>query len=158
MGAGVIKSGDDGGRRKRRRSRRNAPMSEINVTPFVDVMLVLLIIFMVAAPLLTVGVPVNMPETAASALPTDSEEPLTVTIKGDGSLAIQNTDTAEGELIAKLTAIAAERESDRIFLRADGANAWERVAQVMGALNAAGFTNIGLVTDIGGPTFGAVGE
>lgn len=128
-------------------------MSEINVTPFVDVMLVLLIIFMVAAPLLTVGVPVELPETSANALPTDQEEPLTVTIKADGSLALQNTDTAEGELIAKLRAIAAERDSDRIFLRADGANAWNRVAQVMGALNAAGFSNIGLVTDIGGPVF-----
>ncbi len=153
MGAGVMKSGGDGGRRRRRRVTRSQPMSEINVTPFVDVMLVLLIIFMVAAPLLTVGVPVELPETAADALPSDSEEPLTVTIKADGSLAIQNTDTAEAELVAKLQAIAAERESDRIFLRADGANAWTRVAQVMGALNAAGFNNIGLVTDIGGPTF-----
>ena len=128
-------------------------MSEINVTPFVDVMLVLLIIFMVAAPLLTVGVEVNMPETAANALPTDQEEPLTVTIKADGSLAIQNTDTPQNELIAKLQAIAGERDSDRIFLRADGANDWNRVAEVMGALNAAGFSNIGLVTDIGGATF-----
>lgn len=152
MGAGVIKHGDDGGRRRRRRSSRNQPMSEINVTPFVDVMLVLLIIFMVAAPLLTVGVPVELPETAANALPTDDEEPLTVTIMADGALMIQNTETAEAELIGKLQAIATERASDRIFLRADGANDWNRVAQVMGALNAAGFNNIGLVTDIGGPT------
>ena len=153
MGAGVMKPGGDGGsRRKRRRARRTQPMSEINVTPFVDVMLVLLIIFMVAAPLLTVGVPVELPETAANALPTDEEEPLTVTIKADGTLAIQETDTAEAELIGKLQAIAAERESDRIFLRADGSNDWNRVAQVMGALNAAGFNNIGLVTDVGGPT------
>ena len=153
MGAGVMKSGGDGGRRRRRRVTRSQPMAEINVTPFVDVMLVLLIIFMVAAPLLTVGVPVELPETAADALPSDSEEPLTVTIKADGSLAIQNTNTAEAELVVKLQAIAAERESDRIFLRADGANAWTRVAQVMGSLNAAGVNNIGLVTDIGGPTF-----
>ena len=153
MGAGVMKSGGDGGsRRKRRRARRTQPMSEINVTPFVDVMLVLLIIFMVAAPLLTVGVPVELPETAANALPTDEEEPLTVTIKADGSLAIQETDTAEADLIGKLQAISAERDSDRIFLRADGSNDWNRVAQVMGALNAAGFSNIGLVTDVGGPT------
>ena len=154
MGAGVMKSsGGGGGRRRRRSATRTQPMSEINVTPFVDVMLVLLIIFMVAAPLLTVGVPVNMPETAASALPTDQEEPLTISIKADGSLAIQETDIADGDLIARLTAIAAERDSDRIFLRADGANDWDRVAKVMGALNAAGFSNIGLVTDIGGPTF-----
>ena len=153
MGAGVIKSDSGGGQRRRRRARRTQPMSEINVTPFVDVMLVLLIIFMVAAPLLTVGVPVQLPETSANALPTDQEEPLTVSIKADGSLALQNTETAEAELIPKLRAIAAERDSDRIFLRADGANDWNRVAQVMGALNAAGFSNIGLVTDIGGPVF-----
>ena len=153
MGAGVIKSDSGGGQRRRRRARRTQPMSEINVTPFVDVMLVLLIIFMVAAPLLTVGVPVQLPETSANALPTDQEEPLTVSIKADGSLALQNTETSEAELIPKLRAIAAERDSDRIFLRADGANDWNRVAQVMGALNAAGLSNIGLVTDIGGPVF-----
>ena len=153
MGAGVIKSGGGGGRRRRRNATRTVPMSEINVTPFVDVMLVLLIIFMVAAPLSVVGVDVNMPESAAGALASDQEEPLTVTIKADGTLAIQNTDTAQDELIGKLQAIATERDSNRIFLRADGANAWDRVAEVMGALNAAGFANIGLVTDIGGATF-----
>jgi len=154
MGAGVMKSGDDGGGRRRRRGgRRTQPMAEINVTPFVDVMLVLLIIFMVAAPLLTVGVPVQMPETAANALPSDEEEPLAVTILADGTLEIQNTPTGDAELIGRLQGIAAERTTDRIFLRADGANDWNRVAQVMGALNAAGFSNIGLVTDIGGPSF-----
>lgn len=151
MGAGVMKSGGDGGRRRRRRSSRNQPMSEINVTPFVDVMLVLLIIFMVAAPLLTVGIPVELPQTSANALPTDEEEPLTVTITADGRTLIQNTETARAELVAKLTAIAAERTSDRIFLRADGANAWNVVAEVMGDLNAGGFSNIGLVTDIAQP-------
>ncbi len=153
MGAGVMKSsGDGGGGGRRRRRGRSQPMAEINVTPFVDVMLVLLIIFMVAAPLLTVGVPVEMPETAANALPTDEEEPLTVTIEANGTLHIQNTQVAEGDLIGRLQAIATERDSDRIFLRADGANDWNRVAEIMGALNAAGFGNIGLVTDIGGPT------
>lgn len=151
MGAGVMKSGGDGGRRRRRRSSRNQPMAEINVTPFVDVMLVLLIIFMVAAPLLTVGIPVELPETSANALPTDEEEPLTVTITADGRTLIQNTETARTELVDKLTAIAAERTSDRIFLRADGANAWNVVAEVMGDLNAGGFSNIGLVTDIAQP-------
>jgi len=126
-------------------------MSEINVTPFVDVMLVLLIIFMVAAPLLTVGVPVELPKTAASALPSDEEEPLTVTITAEGVIMIQTTEVAPDALIGRLQAIAAERTSDRIFLRADGSNAWNRVAEVMGALNAGGFSNIGLVTDIGGP-------
>lgn len=127
-------------------------MSEINVTPFVDVMLVLLIIFMVAAPLLTVGVPVNLPKTAASALPGDNEEPLTVTITAEGVVQIQTTDTPRDQLVPKLRAIAAERETDRVFLRADGSVPYEVVMQVMGALNAGGFSNVGLVTDTGGPT------
>jgi len=152
MGAGVVKQAEAGGRRARRRGRRTMPMSEINVTPFVDVMLVLLIIFMVAAPLLTVGVPVQLPETAANALPTDEEEPLTVTLTAEGEVMIQQTVVAAADLIPRLQGIAAERDGDRIFLRADGANAWNDVAQIMGALNAAGFNNIGLVTDIGGPT------
>jgi biopolymer transport protein TolR len=152
MGAGVVKQAEGGGRRARRRGRRSMPMSEINVTPFVDVMLVLLIIFMVAAPLLTVGVPVELPETAANALPSDDEEPLTVTLTATGEIMIQETVVAASDLIPRLQGISAERDSDRIFLRADGVNEWNAVAQVMGALNAAGFNNIGLVTDIGGPT------
>jgi biopolymer transport protein TolR len=130
-------------------------MSEINVTPFVDVMLVLLIIFMVAAPLLTVGVPVELPRTAAQALPAEQEEPLTVTLTADGLILIQTTEVAEGELIPRLMAVASERRSDKVFLRADGAIPYARVAQVMGALNAGGFRNIGLVTDTDGPRFGA---
>ncbi len=153
MGAGVMKpDGGGGGRRASRRGRRSMPMSEINVTPFVDVMLVLLIIFMVAAPLSIVGVPVQLPETSANAMPSDDEEPLTVTLTSGGDVMIQETTVPRGDLIARLQGIAAERDGDRIFLRADGANAWNDVAQVMGALNAAGFNNIGLVTDIGGPT------
>ena len=157
MGAGVQKGAGPGpGEHRRRRSRgRFQPMAEINITPFVDVMLVLLIIFMVAAPLLTVGVPVQLPQTAADALPSPEEEPLTVTVTGDGRLMIQTTEVAEEELVPRLAAIAAERQSSRIYLRADGANAWARVAQVMGALNAGGFSDIGLVTDAGGPDMGA---
>jgi biopolymer transport protein TolR len=128
-------------------------MSEINVTPFVDVMLVLLIIFMVAAPLLTVGVPVELPKTAANALPTEEEEPLTITIELGGELSIQNTPVAANELIGRLRAIAAERSTDKVFLRADGAVSYAQVVQVMGALNNAGFSNIGLVTDTDGPSF-----
>lgn len=157
MAASVIKQGGGGGRRGRRRRGKSAAMSEINVTPFVDVMLVLLIIFMVAAPMLTVGVPVKLPETAATALPTEQEEPLTITIMADGRIAIQTTEIAEAELIPKLTAIATERTSNKVFLRADGSVPYERVAQVMGALNAGGFRDIGLVTDTDGPTFGAGG-
>ena len=153
MGAGVMKSGGGGRRRRRRSGGGTRPMAEINITPFVDVMLVLLIIFMVAAPLMTVGVPVDLPKTAADALPGDEEEPLTVTITAAGVVMIQETETAPDELVAKLQAIAAERTSDRIFLRADGANQWNAVAEIMGALNAGGFSNIGLVTDVGGPSF-----
>jgi len=153
MGAGVVQNGGgDGGRRRRRKSRRNAPMSEINVTPFVDVMMVLLIIFMVAAPLSVVGVPVELPETAATALPGDEEEPLTVTITDDGRVMIQETETDEATLVTRLQAIAAERESNKIFLRADGRNDWNRVATIMGLLNAGGFSDIGLVTDTVAPT------
>ena len=148
MGAGVIKK--QGG--KGRRRGRSQPMAEINVTPFVDVMLVLLIIFMVAAPLLTVGVPVELPKTAATALPAEQEEPLTVTVTAEGSVQIQTTDTPRDQLVSKLRAIASERASDRVFLRADGKVPYSEVMEVMGALNAGGFSNIGLVTDIGGPT------
>jgi biopolymer transport protein TolR len=129
-------------------------MSEINVTPFVDVMLVLLIIAMVAAPLMVVGVPVELPRTAAQALPADQEEPLTVTLTADGGIVVQTTEVAEAEFIPRLRAVAAERVSDRVFLRADGAIPYGRVAQVMGVLNAAGFRNIGLVTEAEGPRFG----
>lgn len=154
MGAGVMKSSGGGGSRRRRsgRGHRHQAMSEINVTPFVDVMLVLLIIFMVAAPLLTVGVPVELPETSAGALPAEQEEPLTITLTADGRMLIQTAETPRENLIAKLRAIASEREGDKVFIRADGAIPYEQVVQVMGALNAAGFNNIGLVTDIGGPT------
>ncbi|MCY4304329.1 MAG: protein TolR [Aestuariivita sp.] len=138
----------------RRRQRKNAKqMSEINVTPFVDVMMVLLIIFMVAAPLLTVGVPVSLPKTAASALPDAQEEPLTITITADGELQIQASVVDPEELIMRLRAIAVERVTDQVYLRADGSVPYEFVMQVMGALNAGGFSNIGLVTDGGGPRF-----
>ena len=149
MGAGVMKK--SGGGRRRRHRGQSAAMSEINVTPFVDVMLVLLIIFMVAAPMLTVGVPIELPDTAANAMPNEEEEPLTISITADGLIMLQSTEVSDAELIPKLVAIAAERTSDKVFLRADGALAYERVAQVMGALNAGGFNNIGLVTDAGGP-------
>jgi biopolymer transport protein TolR len=152
MGGGVAKKSGGGGRRGRRRGT-SAAMSEINVTPFVDVMLVLLIIFMVAAPMLTVGVPVELPDTAANALPTEPEEPLTITMTADGRLMIQTTEITPDDLIPKLSAIAAERTSDKVFLRADGAIPYSSVAQVMGALSRGGFNNIGLVTDADGPTF-----
>ena len=151
MGAEVVQNERTGNRRRRRRAR---PMSEINVTPFVDVMLVLLIIFMVAAPLQTVGVPVELPRTAAQALESGQEEPLTVTLTADGVTMIQTTEVADEEIVPRLRAVLSERASRRVFIRADGAIPYARVVQVMGALNAAGITDIGLVTDIGGPRLG----
>ncbi len=136
-----------GGGRRGGRRRASRPMSEINVTPFVDVMLVLLIIFMVAAPLLTVGVPLELPKTKANPLPTEQEEPLTVNIDADGITYVQKTAVPRDELLVKLRAIADQRESDKIFLRADSALDYGVVMQVMGDLNAGGFRSIGLVTD-----------
>ncbi len=157
--AGAVQGGGSGGgsgnvrraRRGRRRGKHRRLMAEINITPFVDVMLVLLIIFMVAAPLMTVGVPVELPKTAAGALPSVEEEPLTITLTADGRLVLQKTELAREELIPRLRAIAAERSDDRIFLRADGAVRYEDFAQILGALNAAGFSDIGLVTEGDGP-------
>lgn len=151
MGASVANSG--GTRRRGRRSKnRVKPMSEINVTPFVDVMLVLLIIFMVAAPLLTVGVEVELPETAADALPAVEEEPLTVHLTATGQVLIQTQEVAFDEVVAKLQAVAAERRSGTVYVRADGAVPYARFAQVMAALKAGGFSDVGLVTDPNGPT------
>jgi biopolymer transport protein TolR len=142
-----------GGRAGRGRHGRKRPMAEINVTPMVDVMLVLLIIFMVAAPLLTVGVPIELPKTAASALPSEQEEPLTIALTADGQILVQNQGVEPTELIPLLRAVSEERKSAKIFLRADGAIPYEGVMQVMGALNASGFRDIGLVTEQGGPRF-----
>ncbi|MFT4012338.1 MAG: ExbD/TolR family protein [Paracoccus sp. (in: a-proteobacteria)] len=150
MGGGVVRKD----RRGRGRARRQ-PMAEINVTPFVDVMLVLLIVFMVAAPLLTVGVPLELPKTAAQSVPAEQEEPLAVSVTPEGPIMIMNTEVPEDELITRLQAVAAERQSDKIYLRADGSIPYARIMQVMGALNAAGFNNIVLVTDTGGPRMNA---
>ena len=155
MAGGVLEKG--GGSRRRGRRSRAKPMSEINVTPFVDVMMVLLIIFMVAAPLQVVGVPIELPRTAAQSLPTEQETPLTVTLTADGAVTIQTTEVVDGEIVGRLQAILTERTSDRVFLRADAAVPYGRVAMVMGAMNAAGITNIGLVTDDGGPRLNGQG-
>lgn len=157
MGAGVAKSGGSGRRRGRRGGGGAQPMAEINITPFVDVMLVLLIIFMVAAPLMTVGVPLELPKTAAQSMPTEQEEPLTISLGADGSLAIQTTPVTDAELIPRLRAIMTERKGNKLFIRADSGVEYGRVAQVMGALQAAGYTSLGLVTDPDGPRFGASG-
>lgn len=151
MGAGPLGSGRKRGRGVR--FRRRARMSEINVTPFVDVMLVLLIVFMVAAPLLTVGVPVNLPKTAANPLPAEQREPVTVNIDETGRIFLQGAESEFNAFRERLAAIASERGvEDRVFVRADRAVDYGLVMRVMGELNALGFGNLGLVTDAGGST------
>jgi biopolymer transport protein TolR len=134
----------------RGRRRRGAAMSEINVTPFVDVMLVLLIVFMVTAPLLTVGVPVDLPKTRAPALGQD-KEPLSVTVAKDGKIYLQKEAVAEDALVPKLQAISQNGYDQRIFVRGDKTVDYGRVMVVMGLLASAGFTHIGLVTDVAKP-------
>ncbi len=128
------------------RRRRRAPMSEINVTPFDDVMLVLLIIFMITAPLLTVGVKVDLPQTAAPPISGD-DEPLTITIDKTGAIFLQETEVVLDELIPKLQAITERRAETRIFVRGDRDIAYGHVMEVMGAVNGAGFANVALVTE-----------
>ena len=133
---------------QRRNSRRRAPrgvMSEINVTPMVDVMLVLLIVFMVAAPLMTVGVPIQLPKTQAKQLDS-SVEPITVTVQADGALFLQETAIALDTLAPKLVAIAKNGYEEQIFVRADTNVPYGKVMEVMGLLNGAGYRKIGLVT------------
>jgi biopolymer transport protein TolR len=125
-------------------------MAEINVTPFVDVMLVLLIVFMVTAPLLTVGVPVDLPKTHAQALGQD-REPLSVSIRRDGRIYVQNTPVDEDQLVPKLTAISGNGYDQRIFVRGDKSVDYGRVMEIMAMISAAGFTHIGLVTDVAKP-------
>tara|TARA_R110000744_G_scaffold32293_1_gene75600 strand:- start:251 stop:712 length:462 start_codon:yes stop_codon:yes gene_type:complete len=137
-----------GGRRRQgnhRRGRKRQPMSEINVTPFVDVMLVLLIIFMVAAPLLTVGVPIDLPETQAGALSSDSQ-PITVSVRQDGQIFLQETEIPLEEVVAKLQAIATTGYQERIYVRGDRNADYGTVMKVMALISSAGYTNLGLVT------------
>ena len=143
--AGALQKLDRGARRARRRA-----MAEINVTPFVDVMLVLLIVFMVTAPLLTVGVPVDLPKTKAQALGQD-RQPLSVTIRSNDQIYLQNTVVAEDQLVPKLQAISANGYDQRIFVRGDKSVDYGRVMEVMAEISAAGFTHIGLVTDVAKP-------
>jgi biopolymer transport protein TolR len=124
-------------------------MAEINVTPFVDVMLVLLIVFIIAAPLLTVGVEVNLPKTRAGTLPQGVEGPLWITVRADGTLFLQETETEADELGAKLRAVAATGGTGRVIIRADGEVAHSRVAFVLAEAQRAGFTNVGLAQESG---------
>ena len=122
------------------------PMSEINVTPFVDVMLVLLIIFMVTAPLLTVGVQVDLPETSADTLPEESE-PLTLTINSKGEVFIQETKIEFDNLITKILAVSKNRTDTRIYVRGDKTINYGRVLEVMGKLSGSGFTKVALISE-----------
>jgi len=141
--AGVMSSGGS----SRRRSRTNLrPNSDINITPMVDVMLVLLIIFMVTAPLLTPGVPVDLPKAKAKLLSEEDKEPLTITIDKSGKVFLQDTAVDVSELVPRLTAIAKNGYDQRILVRGDTAVDYGSVMRVMGELNVAGFRRIGLVT------------
>ena len=122
------------------------PISEINVTPFVDVMLVLLIIFMVTAPLLTVGVQVDLPETSADTLPEESE-PLTLTINSKGEVFIQETKIEFDNLIKKILAVSNNRTDTRIYVRGDKTINYGRVLEVMGKLSGSGFTKVALISE-----------
>ena len=143
MGMGVSSGGGGGGGRRRRR-KRNAVMSEINVTPMVDVMLVLLIIMMVAAPMMTSGVPIDLPRTAASEIPSQTR-PITVAVTPEGTLFIDETPVTEQTLVSAMSELATPE--DRIFLRGDTTANYGTVMRVMGLLSAAGYTKIGLVTE-----------
>lgn len=149
MAAGPMKPAGGGGGGSRRRSRRTrAPMSEINVTPFVDVMLVLLIVFMVAAPLLTVGVPIDLPQTSSQPLQEDTE-PLTVTVNAQGEVFLQETPVEIEELSARLLAIAEGGYDERVYVRGDRAVTYGTIMNVMGTLSSSGFRRIGMVTEQG---------
>ncbi|MCJ8519603.1 biopolymer transport protein TolR [Pseudorhizobium tarimense] len=143
MGMLVGAKGSGGGRR--RRGRKHGPVSEINVTPLVDVMLVLLIIFMVAAPMMTVGVPIDLPETQAKAMNADTQ-PITVSVNPAGEIYLQETAIGIDEVVPKLEAIATTGYNERIYVRGDTTAAYGVVMKVMARISAAGFKNIGLVT------------
>jgi len=132
------------GRRHKAR-RRHLPMAEINVTPFVDVMLVLLIVFMITAPLLTVGVPIDLPETQAKQMEGDSE-PITVSIGADGKIFLQEEEVDAEKLVSTLQAIAQNGLNERVFVRGDKNADYGTIMKVMGRLNSAGYKRIGLVT------------
>ena len=131
---------------KNTRSFQNKPLSEINVTPLVDVMLVLLVIFMITAPLLTVGVPINLPKTKAKALPED-QAPLSITINKEEKIFVQDTEISIEKLIPKLISISKNRNDRKIFIRADEVLSYGKVVEVMAVITSAGFNKIALVTD-----------
>ena len=144
MAVQLARANDRGGRR--RRSRRHAAIADINMTPFIDVMLVLLIIFMVAAPLLTVGVPLDLPKTSAAALNIE-RVPVTLSLRADGKLYLQETPIGVEEIASRLQSVAKAGAEERIYVRGDRAIAYGRVAEVMAAVTGAGYKRVALVTE-----------
>src|SRR4051794_14458255 len=144
--AGGIISGRGGSGRGGRRGGYH-PMSDINVTPLVDVMLVLLIVFMIAAPLLTVGVPVDLPQTQAPAI-NEQKEPLVITVNAEGKVYLQNTDIADDALVPRLKAITNNNPNATIYVRGDKAIQYGRVMEVMGMIGSAGFTKVSLIAEM----------
>ena len=142
------KSASRSKKRQKFSSRNFVPMSEINVTPFVDIMLVLLIIFMVAAPLLSVGIEVDLPNTQAKPLETEKERPLTLTMDGESNLFINEVKIEQRELRSKLSAIRKERVSDEIYLRASKDIEYQNVATILALVSNIGYSQISLVTDV----------
>jgi biopolymer transport protein TolR len=143
-----------GAKRRRRYGRgRRGALSEINVTPLVDVMLVLLIVFMISAPLLTAGVPVELPKTEAGAIQ-DQPEPITVSIRADGNVYVGEDPVPFATLAPRLQALTNGDTKRPIYVRADGRATYEIVAQVMASLSTSGFSTINLITDTGGPSSG----
>ncbi len=147
MGASLGGGALGGGSSRRRRRKAYQPMAEINVTPFVDVMLVLLIVFMVAAPLLTVGVPIELPKTDAKQLPAKAKEPLTISVDRNGQVFLQETKIKINEVAAKLKAITQSGFNEDIYVRGDAKTNYGVIAKVMGTISQAGFKRINLVTD-----------
>ena len=147
MAIGVNNGGSNGTGFGRRGARTYRPMSEINVTPLVDVMLVLLVVFMITAPLLTVGVPVDLPKTEASRM-VGQDEPLVISVTADGKVFLQDAEIAPDTLVPKLVAITANRKETRIFMRGDKSIAYGRVMEVMGQVNRAGFNRVALITEL----------
>lgn len=144
----AMMSGNGGGGRGRKRGHVGyLPMSEINVTPLVDVMLVLLIVFMVTAPLLTVGVPVDLPRTNASQM-VGQDEPLVISVNANGEVFLQDTKITPDQLVPRLEAITQRKKDTRIFVRGDRKIAYGQVMEVMGMVNLAGFTRVALVTEL----------
>ena len=148
MAGGIIGPGGGGsGGRRRHGHKRTRVMSEINVTPFVDVMLVLLIIFMVSAPLLTVGVPIDLPQTQAKPL-NEEHEPLTISVNNKGEIYLQEAKVELSELVPRLNAITKQGYEERVYVRGDRTVNYGQVMRVMGVLSSAGYRRVALVTEI----------